>query len=47
MGSGPFRYDYNSKDGSWRYLRDGHSLIELLNRELAQAFREPVKLSLE
>ena len=32
--SGPFRYDYQPSDGTWRYRRDGHALHDKLRLEL-------------
>jgi frataxin len=33
--SGPWRYDWNAKDRVWRSTRDGHGLVDLLQKELS------------
>ncbi|KIY63668.1 Frataxin [Cylindrobasidium torrendii FP15055 ss-10] len=44
--SGPKRYDYMT-DGTWRYTRDNHALLDLLNEELAPAFTDFTKLAID
>ncbi|KAH6560898.1 hypothetical protein BASA62_010181 [Batrachochytrium salamandrivorans] len=43
--SGPKRYDYDSETGKWIYFRDGHSIDELMNRELSDLLKQSVDWS--
>lgn len=44
--SGPKRYDYDVKHAAWFYHRDGTTLKELLDAELAEITGEPVNVPL-
>ncbi|KAF7294434.1 Frataxin, mitochondrial [Mycena kentingensis (nom. inval.)] len=45
--SGPKRYDYVESSHSWVYLRDGQSLLDLLNSELGEALQQTVDVKTE
>ena len=42
--SGPKRYYYDSTDSTWKNTRDGHNLLELLNKEISSIFKTTLRL---
>ncbi|EMD41702.1 hypothetical protein CERSUDRAFT_41417 [Gelatoporia subvermispora B] len=44
--SGPKRYDYSEAEDNWIYIRDGRSMGELLNQELAVVLERDIDLGL-
>ncbi|KAI8050137.1 uncharacterized protein B0P05DRAFT_563228 [Gilbertella persicaria] len=42
--SGPQRYDFDEKHHKWFYHRDNHTLDQVLNTELSNAFGHPIDL---
>lgn len=42
--SGPQRYDFDEKHHTWFYHRDNHTLEQVLNTELSNAFGYKIDL---